>query len=149
MIKFIDRFTAKKLIKQGYFNDKKSILISISDNEKERDEIVILDNRPEKAVYLEFKDIDSDESGLTKEDCKQVIELAQYAVDKDINIIIHCFAGVSRSGAVAKWINDYLAKRQEQYITDYKGYNRYVYQMLESAYGVSMKDYYSSIENNQ
>lgn len=52
MIKFIDRFTAKKLIKQGYFNDNKSVLISISDNEKERDEIVILDNSPFLAVYL-------------------------------------------------------------------------------------------------
>jgi len=149
MIKFIDRFTAKKLIKQGYFNDKKSVLISISDNEKERDEIITLDNSPEKAVYLAFQDIDSEDSGMTKEACKQVIELAQYAVDKDMDIIVHCFAGVSRSGAVAKWINDYLAKRQEQYLTDYKGYNRYVYQMLESAYGVSLKDYYSSIDNNQ
>jgi len=145
MIKFTDRLTAKKLIKQGYFNDKKSVLISISDNEKERDEIGSIENAPFLAAYLAFQDIDSDESGLTKEYCKQVIELAQYAVDKDMDIIVHCFAGVSRSGAVAKWINDYLAKRQEQYLTDYNGYNRYVYQMLESAYGVSMKDYYEGL----
>lgn len=82
---------------------------------------------------------------MTKEACKKVIELAQYAVDNDMDIIVHCFACVSRSGAVAKWINDYLAKRPEQYLTDYKGYNRYVYQMLESAHGVSLKDYYEGL----
>jgi len=147
MIKFIDRFTAKKLIKQGYFNDNKSVIISISDNEKERNEMQSLYNNQSTAIFLAFKDIDSGESGLTKDDCKKVIELAQYAVDNNLKIIVHCFAGVSRSGAVAKWINDYLAKRQEQYLTDYKGYNRYVYQMLESAYGVSMKDYYEGLED--
>jgi hypothetical protein len=45
--------------------------------------------------------------------------------------------GVSRSGAVAKWINDYYGL-DNRYLNEYYHHNRYVYDTLMSVCGVSI-----------
>lgn len=44
---------------------------------------------------------------FTEEQAKQIIEFIDQHKDKD-QFIIHCSAGISRSGAVGTFINDYL-----------------------------------------
>lgn len=146
MITFMSRSKAKDLITSGFLAN--TVLISISNDEEEAIEMQNLEGAPDLAVYAVFQDIDSEESGLQPYHCNAIIEMAQYAVDNKLDVVVHCLAGVSRSGAVAKWINDYLAKRPDHYLTEYKGYNRYVYERMESAYGVSLADYYRNQHGN-
>ena len=65
-------------------------------------------------------------------------------ISKDIDVIVvHCWAGQSRSKAVAKFISDYFG-----YLTTYpikwdEPYNKHVYNILQETYnGGSIKSKY-------
>uniref|UniRef100_UPI003F816C7D hypothetical protein n=1 Tax=Enterococcus faecium TaxID=1352 RepID=UPI003F816C7D len=45
------------------------------------------------------------------------------------DLIIHCYMGVSRSGAVAKWVNDHYGLEKPE-LENYTLYNKRVYSML-------------------
>lgn len=64
------------------------------------------------------------------------------------SILIHCDMGVSRSGAVAKWVNDYY-KLDDRFLNEYTMYNTYVYQMLMRAAGCDLNSWYKEMENEQ
>lgn len=40
--------------------------------------------------------------GITDEDAKQIVVLLQYALDNRMNVVVHCMAGICRSGAVVE-----------------------------------------------
>lgn len=56
---------------------------------------------------FEFLDIeDSDpyvnKYGITEEQAAQIVELLKHALENRMQVVVHCFAGVCRSGAVAE-----------------------------------------------
>lgn len=63
---------------------------------------------PFKEVYeFEFLDAEDedgfpDECKISDEQAKQIVELLQRAQDKAMNVVVHCHAGICRSGAVVE-----------------------------------------------
>jgi len=57
---------------------------------------------------FEFLDIELDDFALdeamrcSQEQANELVRLLQHAKDNRMNVVVHCFAGVSRSGAVAE-----------------------------------------------
>jgi len=50
-----------------------------------------------------FYDCDKEwEGSITQEQADELVELLQHAIDEDMNVIVHCAAGISRSGAVCE-----------------------------------------------
>jgi len=77
-----------------------------------------------------------------------IIGFVEWCHRKNKNIIVHCDMGVSRSGAVAKWVNEFLGL-QDLYLEDYQQYNRYVFNKLCECSGVkTLKSYYKDLEEN-
>ena len=60
-------------------------------------------------VWLYFDDIETEVPGVsfTKEHAKQIIDVVEF--HPDIDIYVHCFAGLSRSQAVAHFIARHFA----------------------------------------
>lgn len=83
-------------------------------------------------LRLEFLDTVDDgswQTGLFDEGhARQIIGFVDDAIkNKDIGIIVHCWAGVSRSAAVAKWI---AGLHGLSFNEEYKLYNPHVYRKL-------------------
>lgn len=134
-IDFIPRRDAKKLIQQKHFLDNPCTdFISISDNNRERSEMktLWLEHKHENSTahFLNFKDIDDASSGFTEDKARGVLRFLEETHRKKNDLIVHCFAGISRSGAIAKFANDYFNARQDEWLSEYKGYNLYVYCQL-------------------
>lgn len=125
-----------------------TLIISINDTLREEHEIRNLCNVVGVSAFetFQFKD---DEESFTPEIALKIKELVDpkfYLVD---NIVVHCFAGVSRSAAVAKWINDYKCLGEKLY-KDYKQHNRHVYDVLCSVSDVpNMNNHYCELSENQ
>lgn len=86
-----------------------------------------------------FHDIDTRTSGLIQFNlhiARQIIEFVRVLddEDKDVVLIIHCDAGISRSGAVALFINEWFAPGIHLN-PDSSLYNRHVRRTLEEAAG--------------
>ena len=68
--------------------------------------------KPFKEIYqFEFLDIEDPdvkndpamgEFAITDEQAQQLVDLLQRALDNSMNVLVHCFAGVCRSGAVCE-----------------------------------------------
>lgn len=54
--------------------------------------------------FLDIEDNDKlvDTCGITDDHAKELVRLLQHALDNRMNVVIHCLAGVCRSGAVAE-----------------------------------------------
>ena len=120
-------------------------VISISDPTM-RKEVKLNPNWRYK-LELDFHDIDTEFKGFTlfnTDMAKQIIDYVKDMISKDIDVIVvHCWAGQSRSKAVAKFISDYFG-----YLTTYpikwdEPYNKHVYNILQETYnGGSIKSKY-------
>lgn len=149
-IQFISRWDAKKLIETGDIYNVN--LISISDNHDERVEMetLWLKNFESKgdAKFYSFADVDDTTSGFTNDIAKSMVEFAQHSFDTKSDMIVHCFAGISRSGAVAKFINEHFMLG-ERYLEEYNGHNRYIYNMLLDNSGTeTLRNYYRGMEKS-
>lgn len=130
-----------------YEGDDKYLLISISDKEGE------LNFKPKENIRVHqsyFADIDKEVStpGITLMNYRQAeeIKLSVFrAIEEGIsNIIVHCYAGISRSGAVgcviAKYLNgdDIYLWKQGRIAP-----NRWVYKLMSNAFDIeySYKDF--------
>jgi hypothetical protein len=55
---------------------------------------------------LQFLDVDDEdplvEFGCTASHAKELIRLLQHAIDNRMNVVCHCWAGISRSGAIVE-----------------------------------------------
>lgn len=102
---FIENISASD-VQNGHHRDpgRNAMLISIADPASWRP--------PPKHLFaeihnFEFLDIKEDDFALDEEmRCSQaqadrLVQLLQHALDNNMNVIVHCYAGVSRSGAVA------------------------------------------------
>lgn len=84
-----------------------------------------------RVLRLEFDDIDTEEEPyilFSEQQGREVIEFANFAATNGTEgILVHCYAGVSRSAAVAKWIAD---RYQLPFPDKYMLYNKHVYKVL-------------------
>jgi len=143
-INFISRHDAKILLQVGF--PSSTALISVSDTMEERKEIFFLaKSKGVPAFVCVAKDIDSDESGFTVDLATSMQVFISESIQAKENIIVHCLAGVSRSGAIAKWINDYY-NLDDWYLNDYKGHNKYIYEIMNEAAGISLAARYREME---
>lgn len=97
------RFEFKQLVKSADAGAR-IVFISISDKDAEVDEMVNLvwENRPamEYGCFLKFKD---DKDSFAVEQAERLKELVDNAIILGYSkFAVHCFAGISRSAAVAK-----------------------------------------------
>lgn len=51
---------------------------------------------------IEDNDVNVDRYGITDAQAAQLVNLLKHALDNRMNVVVHCFAGVCRSGAVAE-----------------------------------------------
>ncbi len=104
----------------------KKDMIFISINNSKNDKSILKNNS--NVLVLYFDDIIALNSNSTYffKDCKlfsnKQAKMVVNFVDKYKNIadgcLIHCSAGVSRSGAIATFINEYLNRDNEQFLLD-------------------------------
>lgn len=90
-------------------------------------------------VQFEFLDIDEKASpdiypdfAMTKEDAKLILEFIKKTDAQNRSLIVHCFAGVSRSGAVAKFASEkfnFIRRNAHCNL-----FNEHVYQLLNEVY---------------
>lgn len=150
----ISRFDMKRMLKNSGVPDN-TLIISINDTGDEESEILYLwnnlwidfppahyGNNSNLVTYI-FKD---DEESLSELQANCIVEDVEFAKRHGKNIIVHCFAGVSRSAAVVKWANDYLKLNIEKY-NNYTQHNKHVYDTLCRVSGVeNINNYYRSLE---
>lgn len=60
-----------------------------------------------EVYHFEFLDAEDscgfpDETKIQDAQAAEIVKLLRYAVDSDINVVVHCMAGLCRSGAVAE-----------------------------------------------
>ena len=46
--------------------------------------------------------VDDEEMKISDDQAKQLVVLLQHALDKKMNVVVHCYAGICRSGAVCE-----------------------------------------------
>jgi len=131
----------KRLIDKDLHHEKNLAIISINDTSYEYDEMYrLLDNS--NFTIVAFQDSD-DQKGITDLQANLLLNFIERNHNK--NFLVHCFAGVSRSGAVAKFINEFY-ECGNFYLEDYKGYNRRVFNKLRAAAGTDLASYYEELE---
>lgn len=130
---------------EHYKGDDKYLLISISDKEGDLN-FKLKENIKVHQFY--FADIEKECPGLNLMNFKQAEDI-KIAVDKAIaegiiHIIVHCYAGISRSGAVGCIIAKYL-NGDDIYLWKQGGIspNRWVYKLMSNAFDIaySCKDF--------
>ena len=148
-VQFMSRQLAKILIESGRIYDYD--LISISDTNKEKKEIRKLwlehKENDSAAIFLNFAD-DIECSNFTEEKANSICKFANESFNKNKDILVHCYAGISRSAAIAKFINEHY-KLNDQYLSEYQSHNLGIYYgLLESAGVETLRTYYKSMDSN-
>lgn len=119
----VDRRTLLKQATSRHTLWSDRVAISINDTAQEEQEMRgLIIGTP--ALFLSFAD---DEQGMTEAQAQAIRSFVDAHADR--SFLVHCFLGVSRSAAVAKWINEYLDLNDAEQAS-YKGYNRHVYGLL-------------------
>jgi predicted protein tyrosine phosphatase len=105
MIRFIEN-VSKSDVFNGHHYDagENSMLIRIQDPATEFGKI----KRTFKEVY-EFEFLDAEDSDGFEDECKiqdeqaqEIVRLLQRALENRMNVVVHCHAGICRSGAVVE-----------------------------------------------
>jgi protein tyrosine phosphatase len=146
----VSRAEAIKLVLSGYFEKNAVDFISISDTNSEKNQMrdmwVANKSAESAAIFLNFADISSDQSGFTENKAKTIVSFVDESFRRKKDVIVHCFAGISRSGAVAKFVNEYFMLGDE-YLESYAGHNHWVYYtLLEAANIPTLRSYYTNLE---
>jgi len=140
-VEFISRGQMKRFIETREHLNENVAIISINDTPYEYDEMLELLEGSNFSISM-FQDTD-DNNGISPLQAKCLLSFIDKNYDKDF--YVHCFAGVSRSGAIAKFINEYL-DCGIFYLEDYNGHNRRVYNQLMAAAGMSLAAHYEELE---
>lgn len=145
MIQFFSRFDMIKMLKKGLIDFNEDVVISVNDTPREYDEMykLLIEADPTclNFITLMFNDDDEDFSDVQ---AKIILNFIKTNGHKK-NYMVNCFAGISRSGAIAKFINEYHGTN-DWYLEGYKGYNKHVFNMLNKAAGTSLAAYYEELE---
>ena len=94
-------------IPSRYHHDagENSMLISITDPASWRPEAL---HKFKERHDFEFLDVEEKDEVLeeamkcSQEQANELVRLLQHALDNKMNVVVHCFAGICRSGAVAE-----------------------------------------------
>ena len=132
-VTFHSRAEVKKLVDDDFI-DKDTVVISVSDTEKERTDMSYhVATHANRFIGQVFAD---NETAFEKHQASVLVEMIDEAYEEGMRrFVVHCWAGVSRSGAIAKFINDFYGEGEYHPILgDYKVYNKRVYTMLENAF---------------
>jgi len=93
-------------IPTGFHHDcgPNSMLISICDPAGWRPEAKQQFNERHDFEFLDAEDDDREpeESKITDAQAEQIVELLQRALENRMNVVVHCTAGICRSGAVVE-----------------------------------------------
>ena len=87
-------------------------------------------------LKLNFDDITEEEPApfklFTEKQAKQLIKFVHSLPEDVRHITVHCWAGISRSGAVGKFLSGtvYPECKNDKFDQEYLFYNAYVYNML-------------------
>ncbi len=105
-------------------------------------------------LTINFDDTELPCAGLVMFDIEmahKIMGAAGVNVDDDGDLLVHCEAGMSRSAAVARWLQDrygYTLKMHPEGIGTAAHYNRHVYRTLDAADGRDMATYYAELERD-
>ena len=139
-VQFIRRRDAFNYIDDGMFlrPDCDWDMVSISDSTKEKKEIkaawMAAHNNKVAAHFVNFLDVDDPHSGFTESKAEGIVRFLTETNRKKKNLLVHCFLGVSRSGAVAKFAYEYFGF-ECPHIEAYGLYNKYVFNQLREVAG--------------
>jgi len=90
----------------GFHHDcgPNSMLISICDPAGWRPEAKQQFKERHNFEFLDAEDSDGfpDEAKISDAQAKEIVQLLKHALDNRMNVIVHCMAGICRSGAVAE-----------------------------------------------
>ena len=105
MIRWIENVAASD-VSTGYHYDcgDNSMLISITDPAgwKPRKHHTFKEIHEFEFLDAEDEDDFPDEAKIQDEDAERIIALLKHALDNHMNVVVHCFAGIFRSGAVVE-----------------------------------------------
>lgn len=143
-LQFVSRETFIKSFKNKLVVDG-TYVISINDTFAESDEItkMVLGHAPH--VTLKTFVFPDEEIGIADDVAKSIIAVGEKAQDQGQPILVHCLMGVSRSGAVAKFLNEYLDVGN-WFLESYHNHNKSIYNSLAAAAGTSLAAMYSEME---
>jgi predicted protein tyrosine phosphatase len=81
-----------------------SMLISITDPAGWRPDAKYSFKERHDFEFLDAEDSDGfpDEAKISDAQAEEIIELLKHALDNRMNVVVHCMAGICRSGAVAE-----------------------------------------------
>jgi protein tyrosine/serine phosphatase len=150
MITFVNRFAFKEMLNSKNAESSNPLIstklayVSISDTEHEKEEVELLFSETDidKELYITTQFPDNDD-GIPSDEAQRLVDFIKKHPDKDF--IVHCFMGISRSGAVAKFINEYY-DMNDVILNTYTGYNRQVYNSLNAVIGKDIASYYAELE---
>lgn len=145
-------FLSRAMMKQRIKADPMVLIgnvavISISDTMHEMGEMEsLLEEVDSPFIALSFADVDVGPTGMSEAQAKHILRFVNN--HSECSFVVHCWAGISRSSAVAKYINEAL-EIDDLCLRHYKGYNRRVYNQMMSAAGLSMAAYYEQLEKEE
>lgn len=144
-IAFLSRSRFLSFIGQEDLDSSNIAFVSVSDTVEEESDMIAPLSSHDHHITCVFSDVEKGNHGeMSMEIAQKIVEFVDSHSEKDF--VIHCFAGISRSGAIAKWVNWYLGRELFE-LTAYTGHNKHVYDMLDRVIGNSMSAYYEDMES--
>lgn len=125
---FMSRWDFKKKA-VPVLNPELHAVISFNDNSREMEDIRAVIPKGVPNFLCVAKD---DESNFSPSLAREVIRFVKENSEK--YFVIHCFAGVSRSAAVARWIELHLGTQLPSNLQNYCLYNKHIFDTLERVY---------------
>lgn len=124
---FISRFEAKRLAKELAGVEQTYALISVNDTEREVLEMTeAYSDLKMPKLFISFLD---DESNFNEDHAKVIVDFIYK--NQHRAFLVHCFAGVSRSAAISRFIEIALLGKLSAQQQSYRLYNRHVLKVLE------------------
>lgn len=136
------QFISRKEALFSHFNPQRDALISISDSEDERQEMINSHPGIEICSFV-FHDID-EKYLIDNRDTKRMVQFIDDCKPYR-NLYVHCLMGASRSAAVAKFVNEYI-ELDNEYLNRLNLYNSALFNRLMSYVGMSMSSFYEELE---
>ena len=109
--------------------DDNDILISIHCSDMAR---VYVKDKFHRVFYFQFDDVEdpNELNSITDEQAKGIADVIKYAMENNKNIIVHCLAGICRSGAVTRICENLGFIRQANHLSHEPQPNQLVYSKI-------------------
>lgn len=145
-VEFMSRFDMIRKIKANDF-PKKYLIVSINDTENEKGEIRNLIIRHTSRYATMNGYLIKDDSSLQIDSLRELFWDLDFSLPEVDHVFVHCFAGVSRSAAVAKFIRDKWGYENSR-LDDYNQYNLDIYSQLCKLGGIeTLNSYYEGLSD--